>query len=322
MNRYLILFLAFSIVSCAVKPKPEHLSQSKRKVDVKNTSIVILGTVQDAGSPQIGCKKECCAGLFENPDEDRRVISLGLIDTESQKTYMFEATPDMGAQMKMLTGYETKSAKELADGIFLTHAHIGHYTGLMYLGKEAMDAKNTAVYVMPGMEKFLNENGPWNQLIKRKNIVLSRMENERPISLSESIEITPILVPHRDEYSETVGYHIQGPTKSALFIPDIDKWDKWGKDIIDEIHKVDYAFLDAAFYSGKELDNRDMNEIPHPFVIESFEKFKGLSQKEKNKIIFIHFNHTNPLLNPNSPESKLVLEKGFNIGNISDIFEL
>ena len=129
----------------------------------------------------------------------------------------------------MLTGYQVDSDKELADGIFITHAHIGHYTGLMYLGKEAMDAKNIPVYVMPRMEKFLNKNGPWNQLLKRKNVVLRTMENKNPVSLSSAIEVTPILVPHRDEYSETVGYHIKGPSKCALFIPDIDKYDKWNK---------------------------------------------------------------------------------------------
>ncbi len=322
MNRYLLLILVFIITSCAEKTKPEEAHQPSPIVSINKTSIVILGTAQDAGSPQIGCKKDCCAALFEHPDEDRKVVSLGLIDTENDKTYLFEATPDMGAQMRMLTQYERKSDKELADGIFVTHAHIGHYTGLMFLGKEAMDAKDLPLYVMPKMERFLTENGPWEQLVKRKNVVLHTMENETPVRLSNSIKVTPILVPHRDEYSEAVGYQIKGPNKSALFIPDVDKWDKWGKNIIAEVQKVDYAFLDATFYSGEEMNNRDISEIPHPFVIESFEKFKGLSKEDKEKIIFIHFNHTNPLLDPHSPESQLVLENGFKIGKIRDVFEL
>jgi len=322
MNRYIIIILGFIITSCSEKSTSKQVSQQRQKAIVKNTSIIILGTVQDAGSPQIGCTKECCTGLFENPDENRKVISLGLIDTENHKTYLFEATPDIGKQMKMVTKYEPKSDKESVDGIFLTHAHIGHYTGLMYLGKEAMDTKNIPLYVMPRMKTFLSKNGPWNQLVNRKNVQLKEIENEKPISLSEKIEVTPILVPHRDEYSETVGYSIKGPKKSALFIPDIDKWDKWDKNIADEIQKVDYAFLDAAFYSGKEINNRDISEIPHPFVIESYETFKNLDKKEKEKIIFIHFNHTNPLLNPKTKESQTVIEKGYNVGKIYDVFEL
>lgn len=317
MSNYYSLFLTLFIISCSDKEASQQAEEG-----IKNTSIIILGTMQDAGSPQIACKKECCINLFVNPDKSRQVISLGLIDAQNNKTYLFEATPDIGTQMKMLTHNEKQSDKELTDGIFLTHAHMGHYTGLMFLGKEAMDAKNTPVYVMPRMKAFLSNNGPWNQLVKRKNVELHEMENEKSVRLSESLSVTPILVPHRDEYSETVGYKIKGPTKNALFIPDIDKWNKWNRNIIDEIKQVDYAFLDATFYSGKEIDNRDISQIPHPFIIESLERFKDLNREEKSKIVFIHFNHTNPVINPKSEESKFIISEGYTIGRIEDVFPL
>jgi len=321
MSSYYGLFLTFFIISYSYKEASQEVSKQVEE-GIKNTSIIILGTMQDAGSPQIACKKECCVTLFVNPDKSRQVISLGLIDAQNNKTYRFEATPDIGTQIKMLTHYKKPSDKELTDGIFLTHAHMGHYTGLMFLGKEAMDAKNTPVYVMPRMKAFLSNNGPWNQLVKRKNVELHEMENEKSVRLSESLSVTPILVPHRDEYSETVGYRIKGPTKSALFIPDIDKWNKWNRNIIDEIKKVDYAFLDATFYSGKEIDNRDISQIPHPFITESLERFKDYNREEKSKIVFIHFNHTNPVINPKSEDRKFVTEQGFRIGEIEDVFEL
>lgn len=322
---YIIVFFQFFfIISCSQKKSSENNNtvNSPPEIKIKNTSIIILGTIQDAGSPQITFSKDCCKHLFENPDNTRKITSLGLIDAQENKTYLFEATPDITSQIKMLTKYNNQHTKEIVDGIFLTHAHIGHYTGLMYLGKEAMDAKNTPVYVMPNMKNFLCNNGPWNQLIERKNVNLFEIEQEKPVQLSQNIKVTPILVPHRDEYSETVGYKITGPNKSALFIPDIDKWDKWANNIIDEIKKVDYAFLDATFYSSQEINNRDISQIPHPFIIESFEKFKGLNNQEKSKIIFIHFNHTNPVINIESKESQVVIDKGFKIGKIKDVFEL
>jgi len=324
MNNYYILFFTLLILSCAEKKPSEKITKEHTTVNLpsSNTAIVILGTIQDAGSPQIACTKECCVHLFDHPENTRLITSLGLIDSKNDKTFLFEATPDIGAQMKMLSKYKRQNDSENVDGIFLTHAHIGHYTGLMFLGKEAMDAKNTPVYAMPKMKDFLSTNGPWDQLIKRKNITLRELTNEESVPLSTSIKITPFLVPHRDEYSETVGYRIEGPTKSALFIPDIDKWEKWNSDIIDEIKKVDYAFLDATFYSGKEMNNRDITQIPHPFIIESSEKFKNLSRQEKGKITFIHFNHTNPVIDLNSLEAKKVIKQGFNIGKVNDIYEL
>ena len=281
---------------------------------------MILGVFQDAGSPQIGCDKSCCKALFLHPDPSRMVVSLGLIDAHDQKRYLFEATPDIKNQMKLLTGSDNQ--KEVADGIFLTHAHMGHYTGLMHLGKEAMDADQVPVYVMPRMKNFLTNNGPWSQLVKRNNIVLKELNSEVAVEVSERVRVTPILVPHRDEFSETVGYRIQGPEKSALFIPDIDKWTKWKKNIIEEIQKVDYALLDATFFSGKEIGNRDISEIPHPFIIESLDRFKNLEPAERKKVIFIHFNHTNPVIDSSSPEARQVLKQGFRIARMNDIYKL
>jgi len=317
------LALIFAIFSCSEKTASiELLKDAEPKVDIISTSLILLGTIQDAGYPQIACKKSCCIDAFKDPNIVREVISLGLIDTEEDKTYLFEATPDMVKQMKRLTQYEKDNPKEIADGIFLTHAHIGHYTGLMYLGKEAMDAKQVPVYAMPKMKTYLENDGPWSQLVKRENISLQELKNDQEVQLSEKLQVTPLQVPHRDEYSETVAYKIKGPNKSALFIPDIDKWEKWDRDIIEEIKKVDYAFVDATFYSGAELAFRDISQIPHPFIIESLEKFSNLPTKEKSKIIFIHFNHTNPVVDLKSEEAKKVQEAGFRIGKRDMVFEM
>lgn len=303
-----LLLILFLVASCGI-------GQDKK------VSLVILGTVQDGGSPHIGCKKDCCAMLWQNPDPTRKVVSLGVIDHEEQKTYLFEATPDLPEQLKLLKN-TANSNKETPDGIFLTHAHIGHYTGLQFLGREALGSKNVPVFVMPKMKGFLEQNGPWSQLVKLNNIVLHELKSETKIELTPNISITPFIVPHRDEFSETVGYKIQGPDKKILFIPDIDKWSKWKKDIREEIKKVDHAFLDASFFDGEEINNRDISEIPHPFVIESMELFSTLSKEEKAKIQFIHFNHTNPLLNSENKAYKLVKSAGFQVADFGQILRL
>ncbi len=288
--------------------------QEKDKV-----SLVVLGTVQDAGAPHAGCAKECCKSLFLNPDAQRMVVSLGVIDHQNKSSWMFEATPDLPRQMKALKNIATFNTQETPNGIFLTHAHIGHYTGLMYLGKESMNSKDVSVYAMPGMKSFLEQNGPWSQLVALNNIRLEPLHRDNEITLSANVKVKPIRVPHRDEFSETVGYIISGPSKKVLFIPDIDKWERWDESIIKQIKNVDYAFLDASFYDGDEIKARDISEIPHPFVIESLQLFKNLPAVEKSKIYFIHFNHTNPLLNPESAQTKSVLKLGFNIARRNQV---
>ncbi|NNK89434.1 MAG: MBL fold metallo-hydrolase [Saprospiraceae bacterium] len=293
-----------------------------QSIETPGTRLVILGTCQDAGSPHIDCSKNCCINLSIEEKEKRKVVSLGIIDDKSRKTYLFEATPDMTSQLASLSDMSGFKTNMLPDAIFLTHAHIGHYTGLMYLGKEAKNSKEIPVYTMPGMKTFLQDNGPWSQLVSDKNIALNKLLHNQETTISNDFKVIPFLVPHRDEYSETVGYKIIGPGKSVLFIPDIDKWGKWSRDIIEEIKKVDLAFIDATFYSASEIGYRDISLIPHPFVIETIEKFKDQSLSLRNKIYFIHLNHTNPLLNKTSKEYMEVIQNGFNVAEIYSVFSL
>jgi len=275
--------------------------------------VVVLGTLQDGGSPHMGCEKDCCKNL----DALKKVVSLGLIDPVSNKKFLLEATPDIVSQTNVLNGLLPSSGVKTPDGIFLTHAHIGHYAGLMFLGKEAMNSKAVPVYAMPKMKSFLENNGPWSQLVTLDNIQINPLSEGKWENISPSLRVKPILVPHRDEFSETVGFIIEGPHKKLLFIPDIDKWEKWKTDIVSLIKEVDHALIDGTFYSAAEVGNRNIAEIPHPLVQESMQLFDSLSTKEKEKIIFIHFNHTNPLLNEQSEEAKLVKSKGFRIAKIN-----
>jgi pyrroloquinoline quinone biosynthesis protein B len=278
--------------------------------------IVILGTLQDGGSPHIGCEKICC----QKTDSSKKVVSLGLIDNVSKKQFLVEASPDISSQIKMLNAFSGN--KNPVDGIMLSHAHIGHYSGLMYLGKEAKNASNILVYVMPRMKLFLENNGPWSQLVSLKNIEIKELFDQKETTLTNKISIIPYQVPHRDEYSETIGFKIIGPKKTAIFIPDIDKWEKWKIDIVEMIKQVDYAFIDGTFWDPAEVNNRNIAEIPHPLVKESMLKFSQLPSTEKNKIWFIHLNHTNPLLNHETNEYKDLIKKGFHVAAIKQVFPL
>jgi len=318
MKNYLLI-LAIFFGACNAKTSKKDAVPFQP--DQNSVSLYVLGTVQDGGSPHIGCQKACCAELFKNPDNTRKVVSLGVVDHKNDKSYLFEPTPDMPSQLKLLKKH-AQSEQETPSGIFMTHAHIGHYAGLMYLGRESLGGKNIPVYAMPRMKMFLETNGPWEQLVELNNIDILPIQNETKVQLTSNLAVIPFTVPHRDEYSETVGYKIIGPNKSALFIPDIDKWSKWKKDIVKEIQGVDFAFLDATFFDGPEINTRNIAEIPHPFVSESMELFQNLPQTEKSKVHFIHFNHTNALLNQNSDSYKKVLDAGFNVSAFNQRFSL
>src|SRR6185312_13714084 len=140
-----------------------------------NSYIIVLGTAQDGGYPQVGCTKNCCNLAWKYDSLRRYVVSLALVDSVSNKWWLFEATPDFKYQLHLLEELTHSKYKYLPEGIFITHAHIGHYPGLMELGREVMDTKEMPVYVLPKMASFLENNGPWSQLVKLKNIIIHRL---------------------------------------------------------------------------------------------------------------------------------------------------
>lgn len=280
--------------------------------------IMVLGVAQDGGYPHMGCQKNCCKMAWKDKKLRRNVVSLALVDPKTKKWWLFEATPDIKAQLQDFRKRTHEVYPYLPEGIFITHAHIGHYTGLMEFGREVMATRDLSVYILPKFKSFLTQNGPWSQLVALKNIKLVELKANDPVSIAEN-KITAFTVPHRDEYSETAGFKIETSTKKYLFIPDIDKWSKWDKNIIDEVRKVDVAMLDATFSTNAELGNRPISEVPHPLVSET----EGLFDKEdiatKHKIFFTHFNHTNPLM-WDLPTQKQVLKNGFNFAKEGEIF--
>jgi pyrroloquinoline quinone biosynthesis protein B len=277
-------------------------------------TLVVLGTAQDAGKPQIGCQKSCCKNL-----KDRFLVSsLGVTDTKNKKNYLFDATPDITAQFDRLSKINGVTS---IDGIFLTHAHSGHYTGLMYVGKEGLNASKIPVYTMPRFINYLRSNGPWSQLVTLGNIDLKPLQSESPIRLDSALIVIPIVVPHRDEFSETVGFKIIGAKKSALYIPDIDKWKLWEKKIVSEVKAVDFAFIDGTFYEDGEI-NRPIHEVPHPFISETISLFKNEPLSVKQKIYFIHLNHTNPAHNKTSKQRIALEKQGFHFAILGAQFVL
>tara|TARA_B100000809_G_C15115248_1_gene522169 strand:+ start:1444 stop:2340 length:897 start_codon:yes stop_codon:yes gene_type:complete len=281
-----------------------------------NPYIIVLGIAQDGGAPHAACTKDCCIDKWDNPKLHNQVSSLGIVDPSTNEVWMIDATPDFSLQLNTLTMDQKRTFK----GVFLTHAHIGHYTGLIHLGREVMGAKQIPVYAMPKMKRFLTTNGPWSQLVDLNNIDIKNLQNNTKIQLNNNLSITPFIVPHRDEFSETVGYKISGPNKSLIFIPDIDKWEKWSQNIEDVVEDNDFSLLDGTFYDINELPGRDMSEIPHPFIVESMEILKNINNK--SGVHFIHLNHTNPALNRQSTVMKMIKDSGLNVAKKNQRFHL
>ena len=304
-----LLLTALVLAACTSRP-----GETSRPASPEGPFLIVLGVGQDGGYPQAGTKP----GEAWEPERRRLVSSLAIVDPASGERWLIEATPDFREQLHHLDRVAPVAGTPGLAGIFLTHAHVGHYTGLIHLGHEVIGADGVPVYAMPRMHEFLSTNGPWDQLVRFRNIELRRLEEGTPVRLNDRISVVPFPVPHRDEYSETVGYRIQGPSRTVVFLPDIDKWerwDEWGVRIEEVVARANVAYLDGTFYADGEIPGRDMAEIPHPFIVETMRRFAHLPPEERTKIRFIHLNRSNPATWPNSDARRAVERAGFRVAN-------
>jgi len=256
--------------------------------------LVVLGIAQDGGVPHMGCDAGPCAAARRGERRPEKVACLGI--TDGERAYVIDATPDFPAQVEAM-------GAALPSGVFLTHAHIGHYTGLVHLGKEVAGALGVPVWATTKMREVIATNAPWRALVENGNVDL---RDNTDVDLG-GVRVRAIQVPHRNEYADTVGYLIEGQRAKVLYIPDIDRWEPWDRDIRALVESVDVAFLDATFASGDELPGRDMSRVPHPLVSDSVARLAGLGARVR----FIHLNHTNPLLDDPKPLEALGFRVAF-----------
>lgn len=270
--------------------------------------VLLLGTAQDAGLPQIGCQCVNCAAVRSRELAPDTAASLALINTVENTFWLVDATPDVRIQLELV---ELTYPNARLVGVILTHAHIGHYAGLMFLGRESMNTRRIPVYASKKMAGFLEQHAPWQQLVSLENIVLHCVEPEVEVDLCDGLKIRASEVPHRAEYSDTLAVSIIGNSKSLFYCPDIDRWQDWNKNVRQVVESHDVNLLDATFFSDQELPGRDMSKIPHPLVTDTVERLKHC----QSEVVLIHLNHTNPLYQkPNAQQ--FVRESGLNIGKL------
>ncbi len=271
------------------------------------TELVLLGIAQDGGRPQAGCNKSCCIGL--SPSEHSYPTSLGIISDNN--LHIIDVTRHLANQLQYLDN-------RVPTEVWLTHAHFGHVDGLGLFGRETMNVRGVKLHVSKSMAELIHQTPNWNLMIEQGVFVIQEM-TDRQIEQQPGFSITPLLVPHRGELSDTHAFIIRGENKSLLYLPDHDSWDEtlalYKMNTIREwltSLNVDIALIDGTFWSSDELSSRNQASVPHPPIKQTIEML-GYKQHGDPDIIFFHLNHTNPVYDEWSEEYTQVVEMGWSI---------
>jgi pyrroloquinoline quinone biosynthesis protein B len=293
---------------------PVRLAGGARRREDGGVKAVVLGVAQDGGVPHLGCGCATCTRARTDPAQRELAAAIALCDETSGKRWIVDCTPDFPAQVDLLARLcPGSSPRDVCDGILLTHAHMGHYVGLAQLGTEVLSASRLPVWATAKMGEFLCSNDPWKALVEKEQIDLRLLTPGSPLELAPGFTVTPELVPHRDELSDTVGFRIAGPDRTLLFIPDVDKWEQMDPPLLERLEGVDVALLDGTFFSPDELPHRALSKVRHPFITESVDLLGSRVATGACEVIFIHLNHTNPALDPASDERRRLEHAGFRV---------
>lgn len=291
------------------------------KLPARTPMAIVLGIMQDAGLPQAGCRCPHCAAVYSGRRQPEFAASLAIVDARVQPASMWliDASPDIRFQLHLLAGIlgpdpQMPERIRQPDGLFLTHAHMGHSAGLVHLGPEAMNVQNLPLYASPGLCAVLQDTRLWQPLLA--NLVLTPLGPEQSLQLADGLSVSTVPVPHRDEVGGgTYAFRIQGPSRSLLYLPDIDGWTQWPA-ADSTLSAVDVALVDATFYSQDELGGR--SPVAHPLVPETLTFWAGLS----TQLILTHLNHTNPLVEEGSSARQVVARSEASVAYTGQVIPL
>jgi len=288
--------------------------------------LLVLGSAQDGGLPHAACSCPRCEAARRDPQRARQISSLAVLLPTDRRVILVDATPDIRVQLDALRDVRSPPAGRVdrapVDGVLLTHAHLGHYTGLAFFGFEALHTRDLPVWCTPAMAAFLRDNGPWSQLVALGNIALHELVPGAALALGDGVTVTPIRAPHRDEYADTVGFVFAGPRTRVLYVPDTDSWTRWSPPIEELLRTVDVALLDGTFYSLDELPGRAVSTIGHPLIADSMERFAPLVTTGAPAIHFTHLNHSNPAVDADGAVGRAIASRGFHVVTDGAEFEL
>ena len=276
--------------------------------------VLLLGTAQDGGYPQFGCTCANCKLCYEGKIQPETPVSLAILDKRTKNWWLVDATPQLNQQWAEFA--LILSEYKLA-GVILTHAHAGHYPGILYLGKECMNANKIPLYASVDMHRFLKANEPWGVMYRNENILQVDVSDKLPFKLTDTLSVIPHAVRHRADFTDTLAFTFIGEQKRLFFCPDIDAWDGMSESLSAVATANDVLLLDATFYVNNELPGRDTTTIPHPRVVQTVDLLvsSGVLQSQEHPcaVYLIHINHSNRLLT-DVPLVQSLAEKGIQVG--------
>jgi pyrroloquinoline quinone biosynthesis protein B len=258
------------------------------------------------------------------------------VSADGRRWWLLNVSPDIRQQILAFPPLGPAEGVRRGQGIVgcvLTDAEIDHTTGLLFL----REGSSFAVLATPLVRRWLSQQFPVEPLLAcfaRPAWMTLPLDQPRPLPgddalMLQAFEVEPHIprfAPGRLESAagsvvglrltdtRTGGTLVYAPCVGAL-----------GERLRQGSVDADVVFLDGTFWSDDEpihagIGTRSARDMGHlPVRGGSLDWLSGLPAKHR---VYVHINNTNPMLNEQGPEFRLVRDCGVRVGVDRDMFSV
>lgn len=298
--------------------------------------IRILGSAAGGGVPQWNCRCANCEAVRAGSACVRsRTQSSLAISADERNWFLLNISPDIRQQILAFPPLGPPAGKQRGQGIkgcVLTDAEIDHTAGLLMLREGERFFINCTPLVRHWLDRYLplepllgNFAGPtWHELsldqpteLPESRLLVQPFEVERHVPRFVTEDASAAT-------GSVIGLLIQDPKTAGklLYAPCVGSLNE---PLMSLAKEADAIFFDGTFWSDDEplrFSTRtaiEMGHVPVSGPQGSLTWLAGLASEYRG---YIHINNTNPMLNEEGPEFRLVNDSGVSVGADGDMFVL
>jgi len=287
----------------------------------------ILGTAAGGGYPQWNCAcRMCRQARSQSVGVNSRLHASVALSPDRQHWYLVNATPDVHLQIESYSALHPGPG--LRDtplrGVLLTDAELDHTIGLLVLREGTpLDIFGTR----PVLQALSNEFPLQPILSTYAPFRWIEVNPSQSFMVDDRVQVTafPVGV-KRPRYAAdsdaegdwVIGYRFEDTRSKGVLVyaPAVEQWTH---ELQSELMGADCALIDGTFWTDDEMQRMETGshtaaEMGHIPVSGSGGSLERLASCRARRTIYIHINNTNPILDENSPEHRLIIESGLEVG--------
>ena len=292
--------------------------------------IRILGSGAGGGFPQWNCNCHNCGRLRRKEMNGKaRTQSSIAVSTDNKHWLLFNASPDIRAQLEAFPAIQPKQGVRDTGikAIMLIDSQIDHTTGLLML----REGKPLEIYCTEMVKQDLTSGFPLFNMLKEyctvnhqpipldgSHFTIPGIEDLRFYSLALKSKAPPYS-PHRHDPhdGDNIGVIIEqiSTGKKLFYAPGLGEIEAH---VMAAMRTVDCVLVDGTFWTDDEMCSqnishkkaREIGHLPQSGAGGMIEVLNALTKPRK---LLIHINNTNPILDDDSEQRKILDAAGIEV---------